>query len=291
VESSGKAPTATAVRPWLCWLPAALGLAGLLVLLYGPISAWMVDRWLRDPFYGHGFLVPAVSAFIAWRRWRHLRPDAAGASAWGLGAIGAAIVLNLGARALGIHFLEALSLVPMLWGIVAWVWGRQVATVLAFPIGFLAFMVPLSRMLIEFVALPLQLLSSWAAGSLLAVLGVPVFVQGVDIRVPEFAFEIDLPCSGLQSVISMTALAALFAYVVRGRLWARLTLFALSVPIALAANIGRIAIVLLVAVCISGEAATGFFHGASSVLVFLLAAMGLLGVGRLLGCAAIRDDL
>ncbi len=269
---------------------SGVGVVALLGLLYGPIFAWMFERWLHDPFYGHAIAVPVVSAFLLWRKRSLLKQNAAAGSMLGLAAIVAGVVLDIAGRALQIHFVEALSFVPLLWGIIAWMWGWQVGATAAFPVAFLTFMVPLSRMLVEFVAFPLQIASAAAAGGLLGVVGIPVFVSGVDVHVPEYTFEIDVPCSGLQSVIAMGALAALFAYVVRGKLWARVAVFGLSVPVALAANVGRIVTVLLLAMCAGRDVATGFFHGFSSVFVFILAAFGLIAVGRLLGCTTIRED-
>jgi len=280
-------PVRQRVMPWVLF---GIAVAALLGLLYGPIFAWMFKRWLRDPFYGHAPLVPVVSAVLVWRKRGLLRGGALTGSKLGLAAIVIGVALDLVGRALEIHFVEALSFVPVLWGIIAWMWGWKTGMTVAFPVAFLVFMVPLSRMLVEFVAFPLQIASAAAAGSLLGAVGIPVFVSGVDVHVPEYTFEIDVPCSGLQSVISMTALAALFAYIVRGKLWARVAVFGLSVPVALAANVGRIVIVLLLAMCAGRDVATGFFHGFSSVFVFILAAFGLIAVGRLLGCTAIRQD-
>lgn len=286
-ETAETRPGRQAVAPAVL---SGIAVVVLLGLLYGPIFAWMFERWLHDPFYGHGPVVPLVCAFLLWRKRTLLKRDVSAGSKLGLAAIVAGATLDIAGRALQIHFVEALSFVPLLWGIIAWMWGGRVGVTAAFPVAFLTFMVPLSRMLVEFVAFPLQIASAAAAGSVLGAVGVPVFVSGVDVHVPGYTFEIDVPCSGLQSIIAMTALAALFAYIVRGKLWARVALFGLSVPVALAANIGRIVIVLLLAMCAGRDVATGFFHGFSSVLVFILGAFGLIAVGRLLGCTTIRED-
>jgi exosortase/archaeosortase family protein len=57
-------------------------------------------------------------------------------------------------------------------------------------------------------------------------------------------------------------------------------------PLAIFANSVRVTAVLLVAQLYGQDAAIGFFHGASSLVVFGLALGGLFAVSRLVGCHA-----
>jgi exosortase/archaeosortase family protein len=79
----------------------------------------------------------------------------------------------------------------------------------------------------------------------------------------------------MRSLIALMALAALMAYLWKGPPFKRLLLFAVGVPLAVAANAVRIACVLLIAANWGAPAANGFFHGFSGVVVFLVAVSGL----------------
>src|SRR5262245_26427733 len=58
------------------WPRTALLVAALVALLlaiYGPVvlPVWFEDLW-SDPNYSHVFIVPIISGFVLWRRWRGL---------------------------------------------------------------------------------------------------------------------------------------------------------------------------------------------------------------------------
>src|SRR5260370_25011861 len=86
------------------------------------------------------------------------------------------------------------------------------------------------------------------------------------------------------SLVSLLALAALWSYAARGRRSSRMMVLLSVAPLTIAANILRVAVVLLVANVFGEDAALGFFHGASSLVLFGLALAGLLAVSRVVGC-------
>ena len=116
-------------------------------------------------------------------------------------------------------------------------------------------------------------------------------IEGTLIQTPMYTFEVAIPCSGLKSTIAMTALAALFAYLLVAPLWKKLLLFVAAFPVALLANTVRIFLTVVLGTTLGPEAAEGFFHSVSGIMVFLVALAGLFGVGRLLGCLQLREDI
>jgi exosortase/archaeosortase family protein len=62
-------------------------------------------------------------------------------------------------------------------------------------------------------------------------------------------------------------------------------------PLTIAANSTRVALVLLVANLFGQEAALGFFHGASSLVLFGLALSGLLAISRVVGCRPLNFNV
>ncbi len=272
----------------------AIGIAiiGVLVLtLYAPVLVWMVNTWQRDAYYSHAFLIPPLAAFLVWTKRERLAQIPLDGQFRGLGLIlGALLLYALGVWG-DVNFLSAISLISVLGGLLLWIWGRQATRELLFPLAFLLFMVPLGKLLSDAFSNSLQRKATEGAVAALRIFGIPADMLGARIDVPQYTFIVAEACSGLKSIIAMTALAALLAYLVKAPPWKRLVVFAAAVPAAVAANIVRITVVVLVGQCFGAEAAEGFFHGASGVIVFVVGFAALMGTARLLGCREMRDEL
>jgi exosortase len=171
-----------------------------------------------------------------------------------------------------------------LWGGAVYLWGWSAGRVLAFPIGFLAFGLGVFRGLLDSVGFAMQGITAVGAASLAQVAGIPVMRDGLVLSSDRFAFIVADTCSGMSSLVSLLALAALWTYAARGNVPRRLVVVLSVAPLTIAANSARVALVLLVANAFGQDAALGFFHGASSLVLFGLALVGLAGVSRVVGC-------
>jgi len=135
------------------------------------------------------------------------------------------------------------------------------------------------------LTLPLRLLSSQMADILLNGFGIAAARHGTLIRIAgreTVTLGVDDPCSGLRSLLAIAALTAVYAYVTMDKRWKQWTLFLLSAPLAIAGNVVRIATVALVARFSGANAALKFYHDYSAYLVFAVAALLMLWIGKLL---------
>ncbi len=287
------------IRLWsgcIVWLrrPATYSLAALfacVVYLYGfngnteSVSVqghsairWMVSRWSGQVAadMSHGWLIPLVSLYALWQRRKALMtaetvPDWRG--------------FYLSVAALGLYWIGVrgqqtritlLSLLLLLWSVPFAFWGWAVARQLIFPVGYLIFCIPLS--FLDYLTFPLRLFASTVSAGILNGLGIDTVRTGTAIHsavAGGFSFEVADPCSGLRSVLAMTALAAAYArFVQRGaiRQW---LLFLAAFPLAVAGNIVRIVMIGIVALWFGQKHATGFYHEYSGY-VFFIAATGLM---------------
>jgi len=95
----------------------------------------------------------------------------------------------------------------------------------------------------------------------------------------------------MSSLVSLLALATLWVYAARGSVPGRVAVLLSVIPLTIFANSVRVTLVLVVANWFGQDAAVGFFHGASSLVLFGFALGGLLGVSRLVGCRSLKLGL
>lgn len=284
------APEHAAISPPgrdLTRLVPLVGVAIATTLVVFPAFAHAVEVWSLDEEFTFGFLIVPVALLLGWWRRDALRRSIGPGATKGLLVVVGALALYILASRAGINAIAGLAVVPLLWGIVVYLWGWGAGRVLAFPIGFLAFGLGLYRGLLNTVGFAMQEITAFGASNAGRALGLAVEQDGLSLTSDRFRFVVAEPCSGMSSLLSLLALAAVWTYVAQGTLPARLAVILSVVPIVLLANTTRVTLVLLVASWFGQETAVGFFHGASSLLLFGAALGGLLLVSRSVGCKTV----
>jgi exosortase len=220
---------------------ALLGLAlvGLLALLFADRFRELYALWNSDDNYSHGFLVPLVSAWLAWEVLRRQGLSGDGALRPGLFWIGMGCVLHLWAVIIWWPPIDFLALAALLYGFAVLAGGRAWAQGFLFPILFLFFMFPLSPVLLNKAATGLQGLVT-EVGTWLLQLFVPTYHQGNKIFLPGTQLEVGEQCSGVRQIVAFAALTLLVAYLSKRRLPFRIGILLAGVPIAIAANLLRV---------------------------------------------------
>ena len=251
-----------------------------IIALYFPVFVWLIRVWLNSPYYTHGFVILPIFAFIAWTKRRELvrtKPS------WiGITVFIAGLIIYATSFLFVMYWLSAFSFLITASGITIYFYGIKGARSLKFRICFLIFMVPLP--FLDSLGLFLQSISASSSASIVAAVGIPITRTGAEIRLADSAFVIGMPCSGMNTLIALLALAAIFVFILKGSYYKRGTLFALAFPIAILANIMRIVLLLVIAHFWGAEAALKFFHDFSSLALFLVALLILALFSRLLGC-------
>jgi exosortase len=269
---------------------AYVTIAGLLLLLGYPALVWLVQSWLSNPYYSHGFLVPSIAALLAWRQWRHLSAEPRQAGGWpGI------VIMVLGLAAIvwtmrwQTYFAAALSMVGLVLGIIIYLEGWSRARYWLFPLFFLVLMVPLP--FVDLASPWLEAFTARWATVLAGSVGIAAIQQGGEITLSNGTIAVGAPCSGLRSLVAMTTLVVGWIYLVQGRLAAKALLLAAAIPLVALSNVLRISILLVVATLFGQEAALSYYHDWSSPLLFLIAVGLLLLLGKVLGCSRVRDDI
>jgi exosortase A len=210
------------------------------VALYWPTVATVLSRWTSDPTYSHGWLVLAISVWLAWRCRRRGKLDNTGPSAWGLVLLIGGGLGWLLARAASIHVVQQLAVPTMMLGM-AWVFfGWRGLLSLLVPIGVLYFVMPAW----DYLRPVLQNLTVDVTGVWLDALGVAVFIHGNRVDLAAGSFVIVEGCSGLHFFMAAGALASIQAYLYIERRWAQGLLLAAALAVALLANWIRVVAVI-----------------------------------------------
>jgi exosortase len=263
-------------------LPKGLVIGGLVAALYGPLLTQMVVQWWQDPDYSHGFVVPLFVGYVVYQRRHELRQVPLEPSNLGFPVMLGAIVLFL-AGTLGAElFVSRSSLLFLFGGMILFFAGWKMLRAVAFPLAFLVLMIPLPALIYNQVTFPLQLLASRLASNSLELFGVPVLREGNVLVLPNYSLEVVEACSGIRSLMSLIALAVAYGYSVEQRLWARITLVVLMVPIAVASNALRVVGAGIVTYFWGPQYAEGFFHFFQGWLIFVSAVACMLFVHWLL---------
>ncbi len=254
---------------------------GIIGVFYYNTFTWLVNSWLYNPYYSHGFIVPIVSGFIIWRMRKEFGDIEIKQSQTGLILFIIGILLQSIAVMWVIRFLSGISLIITISGIISYIFGWNFLNKIKFPVLFLLLSVPIP--FLDIVTPPIQSLSAITSSGLANLIGITVQRTGYVLNTPSGSFEIALECSGLKSIISLLTVSIIFAFILEGSLIMKFTIALSSIPLALFGNILRIVSVLIISERYGKDIALNYFHDFSSLFLFSIALIGLFLVGRSFG--------
>jgi len=269
------------------WLAVAVATAAA----YAPLFPWLLQRWRApDGFFSHGPLIPLACAWIVWRR-RARIAAAAGAGEWrALAAVVPALAGLVAATALRFDSPALASLLLLLPGLVWLLGGPALLRQLAFPLAFLAFAVPWPMELLVDVVQGLKLSVVAASAALVNLLGAGVTASGSFLLLPGGdRLLVDDECSGLKSALALVALGTFMAGTAQGiGRGGRLLFAALALPVALAANVLRVALLAGVG-RLGGAGRASDWHGPSTWGVYAVVVVAYLLLERRLRRGTARE--
>jgi exosortase len=264
------------------WMLTGVILTALLCL-YLPFLKKLVAEWGTNDDYSHGYFIPFLSAYFIYSLRDELRKIAIKPCNTGLfillAGLGQLIIAKIGSE----YFLERTSLIIVLMGLVLFFLGRQYFKKLFLPLGYLIFMVPLPAIIWNKISFPMQLFASSLTEQVVSLLGIPVYREGNVMHLAQTTLEVVAACSGLRSLVTMFALSGALAFLSALPTIKKWILFLSAAPIAIFANITRLTVTALLATKYGSEAAQGFLHEFSGIVVFLLGLGLLISVNWILG--------
>jgi exosortase len=238
-------------------------------LLYAPVLTGMARQWWVEPNSSHGLLLIAVAALLLYRRSDRLRALPLQPRNAGLAIVFGGLAVFAAGTITGDIFILRASLPVVLAGAVLAVGGVAHLRMLAAPLALLVIAIPLPAVIVTHLTMPLQLVASQVAASVLQTFQVPVVREGNLLMLERATLEVADVCSGLRSLVSLVSVTAVCAAFFSMSARRVLLLFAAAVPIAIVGNGLRVAATGLLTTVMGRAAAEGFIHDATGFVAFV----------------------
>lgn len=238
---------------------------------YWATALEVASIWWRSDTYAHGLIVIPVAVWLIWEKrtaiegraivpvpWLAI-PIAVAGVGWLLGQLTSVDVLS--------HLSVFLMLVLSLVGVIGWQLGR----VLAFPLLFLFFGVPIGDFMLPFLMHNTAEVTVFA----LRLSGIPVYQDGLYFTLPNGKWSVVEACSGIRYLIASLTIGTLYAYLTYQSLYRRVTFVLASAVLPIIANWLRAYIIVMLGYHTDnrlGAGADHVFYGwvLFGVMIFLM---------------------
>jgi len=272
-KSNGVPPWLT--THWLLWL-------GLAAITLPTMIAVARQSWSTEQG-AHGPIVLATGIWLIHQLRHEIAPlMKRGNLALAFALLVPCLILYVVARITTTLELEGLGLYLCL--IVAFYayCGTAVMRLLWFPTFYFIFLFPPPDSLVATLTQPLKINISRAAVALLDACGMTIARKGVIIQVDQYDILVAAACSGLNSIMSLSAIGLFYIYVRHNANWRYALLLMIAIiPVAVLANFVRVLLLILITDFLGDAWAQGFLHEFAGMVMFAVALLSIFGIDRL----------
>lgn len=254
--------------PLLFWA-SIIGAGLLLWFSYEDSIRKLIAVWGEREEYSYGYMIPFISAFLVWQR-KDLLERLRFTGAWaGL----AVVLLGIGLLIVGnlstLFLVAQISLVVVVLGLAMAATGSPAFKIIAVPLLFLLFMIPLPQFFLVELSERLQLISSQLGVAIVRAAGVSVYLEGNVIDLGNFKLQVVEACSGLRYLFPLLTLSFIAAYFFKAPFWKRVVVFLSAIPITVLMNSFRIGVIGITVDRWGVEMAQGLLHDFEGWAVFM----------------------
>ncbi len=240
---------------------------------------WLIESWMVNPYYKHGFIVALASAALAGYKIVNSKPTEDKTRQW-IYYLAAGVVVYLIGWAIGLNYLKTVPVFFLLLSVAYLFENRVPAHSLRFPLLFpiLAIPIPFLPELTAFLQFAMAGLST----GILQIFGYEIVAEGALIHLPNATFLIAEPSSGIQSLIALLTLMIPVVYFSKTTPRKKIVLYLLIIPVAMLGNLLRIVTLFLVGYYYGEATAADFWHDRGNILFFTSTITFLLLLGYLI---------
>jgi len=160
--------------------------------------------------------------------------------------------------------------------------GWRGAKALWFPLMLSLYLIVWPGWVLDVLTAPLKQFISQIVSDGLFAAGLPVSHSGAIISAGQYHLLVADACAGLNSLVALTAVGAVYLYVVKRQSRAiNVAVLAALVPIAIAANLVRVTALVLITYYWGYDAGQGFLHEGAGLVMFAFALVTVFAVDSL----------
>src|SRR6056297_568129 len=264
--------------------PLGLGLFLVLLVVALPVF-WTGFQSLAQAWstaeYSHGPLIPLISLYLFLRELRRLPPPKPVVRDRGPGLVILTLGLLLAIAGNLTRIPDIVTYAFIIWvgGVVLTIFGWERGKLHQLGVVHLIFMLPLPQFIYMQLTIMLQTISSEIGVWFVALMGVPVYLEGNVIDLGVYKLQVAEACSGLRYLFPILSFSYLFAILYRGPIWHKAALLLAAAPLTVLMNSFRIGVIGVLVNSYGIEHAEGFLHyfegwvifGACIAILFLMA--------------------
>ncbi|CAN0112407.1 unnamed protein product, partial [Chrysoparadoxa australica] len=197
----------------------------------------------------------------------------------GLIIITLALLLAIAGNLTRIPDIVTYAFIIWVGGVVMTIFGWERGKLHQLGVVHLIFMLPLPQFVYLKLTIVLQTISSEIGVWFVALMGVPVYLEGNVIDLGVYKLQVAEACSGLRYLFPILSFSYLFAILYRGPIWHKAMLLLAAAPLTVLMNSFRIGVIGVLVNSYGIKQAEGFLHyfegwvifGACIAILFLMA--------------------
>jgi len=238
------------------------------VLFYDGLEL-MVTWWSTREEYGHGFMIPLITAFLIWQRKDQLENIDFTDSWTGVILVLFGIFVLFLADLASIYTISQYAFLITVFGITLSFMGSKGFRIILAPLIILFFMIPLPNFIFNDLSAQLQLISSQLGVAIIRLFDISVYLEGNVIDLGVYKLQVVEACSGLNYLFPLMTLGFISAYFFTGALWKKAIIFLSTIPITIFMNSLRIGLIGVAVEYWGIEMAEGILHDFEGWVVFM----------------------
>jgi exosortase len=243
----------------------------LIGYLFRGLIGGALSRWISEPQYSHGFVIPLMAVVLGWMTRDRMLAGRARCSLTGFALLVLGVIAHLTADYLYMEAADGAAFLICICGLVLLIWGRRFFAGIWPACIFLMFMLPLPFQLERLLSDPLQVMGADVSAWCIQTCGIPAIAVGNTILMGDTQLGVADACSGLRMLMVFLAISAATVIVSRRSGWEKLLIMFSAVPIALICNVVRIVVTAIAHQTAGRAVADLVFHDMSGWLMMPLA--------------------
>ena len=239
--------------PTFIWL---LSIIFLVPVIFLDTSKSMINVWIANETFTHGFLIFPISIWLIWKKRVVLNKLSICSEPKVLVLMLPTLVIWLLGNSVDILIIQQFAMISLI-PIIIWIsLGRVILYAALFPLLFLFFSVPFGQELIP----PMMNFTANFTVKLIQLSGIPIYQDGLYFSLPSGSWSVVEECSGVRYLIASVALGTLYAQLSYISLQKRMIFIFVSGIFPIFANVLRAYFIVMIGHLSNMQLATGADH-------------------------------